>query len=650
MLLHDLVQAIGNYVLSVTTLLLSYQINFGTTYDFSEIRIHEPWNFTVPHEYYTISFSYRTCLPNIDLISLNFYTANNHYFQLKLSTNNFRLRTQLLLNDTTIYAFTFYNSTTSIQHSSSTSYSQLQSAINYYHQMTSWQHVQATFSQNNSFSISFNEFENKSVSLLNFSPSFFNQIISTLSINVYNDETQTNLTCFIPHQGFIDNSNKRKKPKSSRNSQCTIDVNKCGLAGDQCEYNIDECQSTSCTKNTHCVDLLNDYKCVCDEGWTGDDCLTDIDECETVKPCKAAKSCLNIPGTYKYWDGSCTEIKPCDSSPCLNNATCYQNTNGGYQCICPSNYQGVTCAEDVDECRICLNEIGSYRCYCSSGWSGSNCVTNISFCSSNPCNNNGTCIPKINGYECRCDLKYTGDYCEKDVDECLTSSICQHAGTCHNYYGGFHCSCAPGYSGQYCEHTPLECQLTTQLSPKCLDATTCIVNDTKKLHYLNDLNRTCLSNDSRILDNYFQCILTDDSNCKCPSNIIPCNDAIPACSTNPCRNGGQCFSTTKTNYRCYCPPGLTGLNCTEDINECSSEPCYNQATCINQVNKFSCQCQEGYTGNYCQTLIDPCEINPCLHGGLCVHEKERLMNVYVHLVMLERIAMKLLMYVNRIYV
>ncbi|CAF4503736.1 unnamed protein product, partial [Didymodactylos carnosus] len=71
-------------------------------------------------------------------------------------------------------------------------------------------------------------------------------------------------------------------------------------AGDKCNYNIDECQSNTCPKNTHCIDLINNYTCVCDSGWTGNDCLTDIDECETLKPCKAAKTCLNLPGTYKF--------------------------------------------------------------------------------------------------------------------------------------------------------------------------------------------------------------------------------------------------------------------------------------------------------------------------------------------------------------
>lgn len=36
-----------------------------------------------------------------------------------------------------------------------------------------------------------------------------------------------------------------------------------------------------------------------DPGWTGIDCSIDIDECKTIQPCRAAKTCINLPGSYK---------------------------------------------------------------------------------------------------------------------------------------------------------------------------------------------------------------------------------------------------------------------------------------------------------------------------------------------------------------
>ncbi len=36
-----------------------------------------------------------------------------------------------------------------------------------------------------------------------------------------------------------------------------------GFAGNQCQYSIDECQSSPCPKHSHCIDLPNSYTCVC---------------------------------------------------------------------------------------------------------------------------------------------------------------------------------------------------------------------------------------------------------------------------------------------------------------------------------------------------------------------------------------------------
>ena len=52
------------------------------------------------------------------------------------------------------------------------------------------------------------------------------------------------------------------------------------------------------------------------------------------------------------WDGSCVEQNPCDSSPCHQNATCYNLNGGQYRCMCPTTYTGVRCDQDIDECTV----------------------------------------------------------------------------------------------------------------------------------------------------------------------------------------------------------------------------------------------------------------------------------------------------------
>ncbi|CAF4416542.1 unnamed protein product, partial [Adineta steineri] len=142
--------------------------------------------------------------------------------------------------------------------------------------------------------------------------------------------------------------------------------------------------------------------------------------------------------------------------------------------------------------------------------------------------------------------------------------------------------------------SPAECQRLQQanLSIKCADPQLCIVNDTEKLNQINQLSSyTCKTERTKILDTYFTCINEQLLNtCHCPSDLISCTDNHLQSKYCGCQNGGTCFWTNSTNYRCYCPPGLTGEDCLTDINLCSSQPCYNNGTCFPHLNTFTCQC------------------------------------------------------------
>ena len=73
----------------------------------------------------------------------------------------------------------------------------------------------------------------------------------------------------------------------------------------------------------NCADLLGNFSCACDDGWTGFQCDVDIDECI--------------------------------SNPCENNATCSDSTRDSniaidtYKCACPPRFSGNEC-EFLDEC------------------------------------------------------------------------------------------------------------------------------------------------------------------------------------------------------------------------------------------------------------------------------------------------------------
>ena len=106
-------------------------------------------------------------------------------------------------------------------------------------------------------------------------------------------------------------------------------------------------------------------------------------------------------------------------------------------------------------------------------------------------------------------------------------------------------------------------------------------------------------------------------------DLIACTDYhLHSKSPCNCQNGGSCFRINSTNYRCYCPSGLTGEDCLIPVDFCSSQPCYNNGTCVSQFNKFVCRYSNNSKGVYCQELIDPCENNPCHNSGHCQRDKD----------------------------
>ena len=46
--------------------------------------------------------------------------------------------------------------------------------------------------------------------------------------------------------------------------------------------NIDDCVGEMCSGNGHCVDDINSFTCVCNDGFTGQQCEININECEGV--------------------------------------------------------------------------------------------------------------------------------------------------------------------------------------------------------------------------------------------------------------------------------------------------------------------------------------------------------------------------------
>ena len=93
------------------------------------------------------------------------------------------------------------------------------------------------------------------------------------------------------------------------------------------------------------------------------------------------------------------------------------------------------------------------------------------------------------------------------------------------------------------------------------------------------------------------------------------------CSSEPCKNGGECVSLGLLGIICNCPEGFTGDFCEEvrHINICQNflKYCRSVSMCCT-VNiyiffNFICQSEEVTT-----VEPDPCSSEPCKNGGECL--------------------------------
>ncbi|XP_044011009.1 cubilin [Aphidius gifuensis] len=315
----------------------------------------------------------------------------------------------------------------------------------------------------------------------------------------------------------------------------------------------------------------------------------------------------------------------CTSNPCSNGGTCIRIYDG-YQCICPSTWEGLNCATDVNECArffgtdlgcqngaTCTNLPGSYRCGCTTNWSGIHCTQKSSGCnaenSAELCGK-GVCVSKPGtplGYSCICDQGWKSEgsnpACSIDVDECNGNHpACSHDPPvpCINVPGSYYCGgCPSGYTGNgyYC----------TDIDECSIDNGGC--STLPKVSCINTRGSyTCGSCPPGYQGNGITCVLVG----ACRINNGGCH-SLATCIENP--------NLSNVIVECRCPNGYQGSGmgpqgCQAVINSCSSNPCIH-GTCISYDNTFMCRCDAGYTGETCSTAINLCIPNPCKNDGKC---------------------------------
>ncbi|CAH2083519.1 unnamed protein product [Euphydryas editha] len=350
----------------------------------------------------------------------------------------------------------------------------------------------------------------------------------------------------------------------------------------------------------------------------------------------------------------------CLSQPCVNGGTCLNLVNG-YHCLCPSNWKGTNCDEDVNECRnfagtdlgcqngaTCVNTPGSYQCICKPGWYGIDCTRTAKNCSQGDFEmcGHGICIPVESGQgiKCLCNQGWTSNgndvACLTDVNECESGQGVRCSVNprveCINLPGSFRCGACPnGYEGDGFACYDIDECLTipnggcsTSPMVSCHNTIGSRICGTCPVGYQGD-GITCIWRGSCSINHggchpSAQCIdsstLGGVAQCVCPFGmdgdgiglhgcyVSVVDNTTRRCENNPCGTHGHCHPL-RNGYTCICYQGFSGAHCNEENNFCTNNPCQNGGTCRvdEKVSRgFRCECTASFSGDLCQVHSQPC--------------------------------------------
>uniref|UniRef100_A0A0R3S3B5 Notch n=1 Tax=Elaeophora elaphi TaxID=1147741 RepID=A0A0R3S3B5_9BILA len=320
-----------------------------------------------------------------------------------------------------------------------------------------------------------------------------------------------------------------------------------------------------CENGGTCVNVgIDDYRCVCLNGYSGKNCSRNEDDC-VENSCAPGSTCID--GIAKY-NCACPSGKiglfchlddPCIHQPCGNGSECIADTaSGEFSCNCMKGITGQNCTTDINECiesdklcfngGICVNTFGSWYCDCPVGYNDPYCMIHDSECEPNPCLNGASCLDYGNRYECICQNAFYGTNCEK--------------------------SCPPGFESRTCKQHRIS--LNNNHQEELFEEQICFLHNCSSKADNNMCDSEC--NYPKCQYDGFDCSAHLQPFWHCPlpdfcGRVFHDNKCDPVCDRSECLFDG--FDCVEKRQKClfedYCSARFNDGYCDE---ECFIEECY----------------------------------------------------------------------------
>ncbi|KAK2716784.1 hypothetical protein QYM36_007057, partial [Artemia franciscana] len=339
-----------------------------------------------------------------------------------------------------------------------------------------------------------------------------------------------------------------------------------------------------------------------------------------------------------------TACETCAMNPCLNNGVCQEAyAEQGYSCLCTPGFSGYHCEKIGETCYAggcgggrCVNEGASFQCYCPMGTAGAKCEEEIKVLV--PSFKDGAYIAYQTPKALRrfiTNIKFkTNDLKDSVILYCGQNSDGQGDFVSIAIKDGhveFRFDTGSGPAILRSERPIRASEWITIKADRSLRDGSLIVNDMpvtkgkspgtmgglnlKTSLYIGGWDRQkikispgvgvsqplsgCISNITVSSLNLDLIKSAVDS-----ANVENCDASEGACTSLPCRNGGECIDTGygPDDYACECPPGFSGIDCERKEDACSSGiACKNEGVCVVITgNEFRCLCPKGWSGKTCE--------------------------------------------------